>query len=495
VGDFQPCRACEKPIALDLDFCPHCRVSTDPSVPFDASAVDAAQNDWGGLLSYLGEPSEHTRTEPDWETMEEALADGRATPPVVSTFEPKPILGPLEGFKDTRSYAGATRVLMALWVLISGVLIGHNLTEIRILNRLEVNVGQISLDQYESSQLRLTQIRFLLIGGLVVSGILFGAWLYRSYRNLDKFGYQRRFKTSSAWYGLFIPILNMFRPRQIIGEIWMVTRGEGRSKSVGVLDAWWGVWIVAVYFGFIQAVFIPVEADSIRSALVLRVARFALLGVAAVLAFVVVGQTSHRLEEAAGYEMKEPRFEPRLVQVGLAVAGVAVAVVAFMAFDSPSVGVEVEYADGAYDAYGMSFPLPDDASVIEKGTISEDVGDSFGIVVAQAKDFSKIQTVEWMAFGDFSERELLDLVDEILGMMSVELGDADFRPSEGDPIAGRPTAIASATVAEGSDRFGVAVAATSCDSDRTVVVTVMEIGETGLIAKRSAASVLEDLTC
>ena len=92
------------------------------------------------------------------------------------------------------------------------------------------------------------------LAAYVVTGILFIVWLRRSYRNLLAFGVGRtRFPDGWAIGAWFVPVLNLFRPKQIVDECWQesgpgATRrgptGYRRSTRVPtLLNLWWGLMI------------------------------------------------------------------------------------------------------------------------------------------------------------------------------------------------------------------------------------------------------------
>jgi hypothetical protein len=94
---------------------------------------------------------------------------------------------------------------------------------------------------------------------LITTAVLFLVWTYRAYRNLLAFG-ASELTTSPGWAvgSWFVPILNLFRPYQVMKEIW-----RGSDPATGPTDRrarsdmpvhwalgwWWTFWIVASWFG------------------------------------------------------------------------------------------------------------------------------------------------------------------------------------------------------------------------------------------------------
>ena len=94
-------------------------------------------------------------------------------------------------------------------------------------------------------------IQFLLY---VLVFILFLVWFRRMYRNLGALGVRfLRYRPGWAIGGWFVPILNLFRPKQILNDVWRATEpGLGPSMHsppkevpvVGYITAWWALFLV-----------------------------------------------------------------------------------------------------------------------------------------------------------------------------------------------------------------------------------------------------------
>jgi hypothetical protein len=78
----------------------------------------------------------------------------------------------------------------------------------------------------------------------IACAVLFCVWFYRVYCNLLALGEPRlRFAPGWAPGGFFVPILNLFRPYQIAGEIWQ--RSEGAVQGGGPVPLWWALFLGA----------------------------------------------------------------------------------------------------------------------------------------------------------------------------------------------------------------------------------------------------------
>jgi len=113
------------------------------------------------------------------------------------------------------------------------------------------------------SQILALVIRFLLTGLALVTGIFFLIWIYRSHKNLRVFG-AIELKYSPGWAvgGFFVPLLNLFRPYQVIAEIWKAS-AKGASRGGGTnwkfeqipvyFSLWWGLWLLSGFLDFFSA--------------------------------------------------------------------------------------------------------------------------------------------------------------------------------------------------------------------------------------------------
>ena len=88
------------------------------------------------------------------------------------------------------------------------------------------------------------------LGALVLTAIVFLVFFHRAYSNLATLGAaERRYTPGWAVGSWFIPILSLFRPKQIANDIW---RGSDGSPVPAVFHWWWALWLVGgiAYYGY-----------------------------------------------------------------------------------------------------------------------------------------------------------------------------------------------------------------------------------------------------
>lgn len=140
----------------------------------------------------------------------------------------------------------------------------------------------------------------------VPTAILFITWLYRAL--VSERG--RRHPRHAAWWaiaGWFVPVMNLFRPYQMVQELYRHTRPTGREGRWPLVLAWWLVWLASFVSSTVAASrweavpavssdpgWMPgpddpaAQESAVATALTVDTITFALTAVAAALALVVV---------------------------------------------------------------------------------------------------------------------------------------------------------------------------------------------------------------
>lgn len=149
---------------------------------------------------------------------------------------------------------------------------------------------------------------------LVIAAVCFIAWFHRAYTNLPRMGAgSLRHRPGWAIGAWFVPILNLWRPKQIANDIW---RGSDPSRP-GVqpswseeisplLSLWWGAWLLSGLMGRLstQDWNGAKTAHAIRAATRLDIADECLSIIAAGLAIIVVYKLSKRQAARASANLR-----------------------------------------------------------------------------------------------------------------------------------------------------------------------------------------------
>jgi len=184
--------------------------------------------------------------------------------------------------------------------------IGVDIAEIDLMNRVIRGDESVTISDLDASDTRQAISGFAFLVTLILGAIFFIRWFHAAYKNLRVLDQPKlRFGDGWAIGSWFVPILNLWRPKQIANDIWRgsdpnAPRGIGEWKNYPVaplLGLWWAAWIVTNVLGnFVGRLWLEGDdtADDIRTAdyvdLVSSVAEI----VAAVLAILVVRAITRR---------------------------------------------------------------------------------------------------------------------------------------------------------------------------------------------------------
>lgn len=179
--------------------------------------------------------------------------------------EPRPAPGPQQPWRPTHTPARrpsykpiAIRAHILRWWLVAGILVN---AAVAVLSAIHLSIldsdGFAGSEAVVASDERLAAGGAALLATFLVSTILWLLWFHRAYRNVESFGsVAMRFGTGWAVGAWFVPILNLFRPKQIANDIWRGTEPEppeGRTwtepRVAPLVHWWWAAWLVANFLG------------------------------------------------------------------------------------------------------------------------------------------------------------------------------------------------------------------------------------------------------
>jgi hypothetical protein len=210
--------------------------------------------------------------------------------------------------ESVRPLEGRARwaVLALIAVIASDVIaIGSDWLEIDVLNRV-INGEDVPVADIESNDNRQVLVSFVVGATLVTAIVFFIRWFHAAYKNLVPLGQPNlRFKPGWAIGAWFVPILNLWRPKQIANDIWRGSEPNAPAfqgdawKTAAipvVLTAWWVLWIAATYVGNLaaRAWWGNETPADLRTADLLDIAALVLDMAAAVLAILVVRRMTDR---------------------------------------------------------------------------------------------------------------------------------------------------------------------------------------------------------
>jgi len=151
-------------------------------------------------------------------------------------------------FQPLGGRAASATAVFGLLLVLDVVAVGASFLEVGLLDR--VAAGENVTDaQWEANDTRQMMIGLGQFGLWVACAVTFIRWLHRGYVNMDAISPPyRRFDTGWAIGAWFVPFLNLWRPKQIVNDVWR----SGLPSSQGPpwwLGVWWAGWIVSNILG------------------------------------------------------------------------------------------------------------------------------------------------------------------------------------------------------------------------------------------------------
>jgi Domain of unknown function (DUF4328) len=155
--------------------------------------------------------------------------------------------------------------------------------------------GSFTQHQLDDSDLRQGAVALLQFIALIGAAVFFLRWFHRSYKNLRAVGGEQRYGQGWSIGAWFIPILNLFRPKQIANDIW---QGSDPTHPTMTLLNWWlAAFLVSEFAENVagRLVFHGNTASDIRSADMASLVGESIDLIAAILAILVVRAMTARL--------------------------------------------------------------------------------------------------------------------------------------------------------------------------------------------------------
>jgi hypothetical protein len=213
---------------------------------------------------------------------------------------------PLDGRRQ------AVNVVFVALVAISIVACVFDILEVRLMDRI------IAGDSISDAEATANDNRQAIMGVIQTAAYLAGAivfirWLRGAYRNADVVAPgTRRYGHGWAIGSWFVPILNLWRPKQIVNDVWRAG-GYDRpdAEPGGLLVAWWTAFILSGWAANIatRGLFDDQTTQDLRDSSIALAVSDGIDIFGAILAILVVRAATDRLDGRAA-RMREPAPEP-----------------------------------------------------------------------------------------------------------------------------------------------------------------------------------------
>lgn len=162
----------------------------------------------------------------------------------------------------------AVTILLVIQILLSITAIWSTYLQIGLISRVMSGLA-ITEAEATANAARQQTIAGLQVLAWIVTGVLFLMWIHRAHSNLPALGAQNlRFSPGWAVGYWFIPIVNLFRPYQVVQEIWKASDPDVNiadplswksASASSLVDRWWSSWLALFFGGIAMQIVIPAE--------------------------------------------------------------------------------------------------------------------------------------------------------------------------------------------------------------------------------------------
>ncbi len=183
------------------------------------------------------------------------------------------------------------------------------------------NGGQISSETATANDLRQRIIAMIYLAVFIISGITFIRWFRRAYYNLHLKAESLSFTEGWAAGCWFVPFLCLYRPNQIMKELYQETQNllskknenYAQNLTTHTIGWWWALWIITSLLG--QFIFrYSSKAETIDELTVSTVASIIASLISIPLAIITVKVIKDYSEiEPLLYELRDEEEEEKII--------------------------------------------------------------------------------------------------------------------------------------------------------------------------------------
>jgi uncharacterized protein DUF4328 len=202
------------------------------------------------------------------------------------------------------------RAALAAMVAVDLVAVFSGLAEYSLLVRLETE--DVPVDELDASDRRQLVVAVVQTIVFAFGAFFFVRWLHHAYRNLRPLGAGAlRYSTHTAVWSWFVPILNLWKPKQVINDVWRASDPDAprhqnledwSAKDPPLLYGFWWLFFIVLNFVYNAALRLDLRAEELEElqlASLVTIVADGLSVAGALLALAVVRQTTRRQEARA----------------------------------------------------------------------------------------------------------------------------------------------------------------------------------------------------
>lgn len=210
---------------------------------------------------------------------------------------------------------GRRQAVLVVFIAIAVISVAATISDLLEINLMD---GIIAGDSVTTTDANANDNRQMIVGVLqtaclIAGAIVFIRWLTAAYRNADVVAPgTRRYGHGWAIGSWFVPFLSLWRPKQIVNDVWRAGGRDAADAEPGaLLGLWWTAFIVSNWVAGIagRTVFGDQTPEEIRNGDVAFAISDGIDIIGAILAILVVRAAGERLDDRAR-NLPQPPPEP-----------------------------------------------------------------------------------------------------------------------------------------------------------------------------------------
>jgi hypothetical protein len=207
-----------------------------------------------------------------------------------------------EHYIPLRGRVQAVTIVFVILALVCAAAVWSGVLELRLMDRI-IAGGEITEAEATSNDDRQRMFGLVQFGLGIAAAVVFIRWLYAAYQNIQIVApAERRYSPGWAIGSWFVPIMNLFRPKQMVNDVWRAGGKDVQDAQPGwLLLSWWLFWLVGNFAvnAAARSYNDAETAEELRTGTILFMISDVMSVVGAVLAIVVVRRASDRLDARA----------------------------------------------------------------------------------------------------------------------------------------------------------------------------------------------------
>ena len=159
---------------------------------------------------------------------------------------------------------GTWATIAIVVVMVAGVADGVVALDYASVLQEQIDGGDVAFDEADDAEVAFGVGSVVYLLASIAGAVGFLVWFHRAYSNLRFLTQSRlRYSTSQAVWPWFVPIMNLFRPKQVANDIWRGAEPAARdNRDWTKLDVspivhwWWAFWLFSSVFGSVAGALI-----------------------------------------------------------------------------------------------------------------------------------------------------------------------------------------------------------------------------------------------